>query len=366
MNIVSTGLRSMSAEVREGIDTGMPANQSVDFRSDTVTQPDKGMRRAMAEAVVGDDCYGDDPSVNLLERRFARLVGKQAAVFFPSGTQSNLSAILAHCGRGDELLVGSSYHTFTSEAGGASVLGGVSYRVLPVRSDGCISPEDVASAIQPDDPHYPESRLLCLENTFLGQAISLERMQEVADQARHFGLAVHLDGARIFNAAHELGLQARDLAAIADTVSACLSKGLGAPAGTMLACDSELEPVVRRNRKVLGGAMRQSGILAAAGLYALDHNVARLGEDHRRARLLADMIFPLRRSAGIEVSQATNMVFLEPAHQDHAPLRNHLVNKGFLITDKTPAMRFVLHLGHTDCAVERFAAAINGYFGARD
>ncbi len=355
----------MSAQGIEGIDANMRTNQTIDFRSDTVTQPDEGMRRAMAEAEVGDDCYGDDPSVNHLEQRFAQLVGKQAAVFFPSGTQSNLSAILAHCGRGDELLVGSTYHTLTSEAGGAAVLGGVSYCTLPVEDDGCIAADDIASAIKPNDPHFPKTSLLCLENTVSGKAVSLERMQSVADQARQFGLAVHLDGARIFNAAHELSLQAHELAAVADTVSACLSKGLGGPAGTMLACDSSLEPTIRRNRKVLGGAMRQSGIIAAAGLYALDHNVARLGEDHRRACLLAEMIALLRVSAGVEVTQATNMVFLKPARHDHAPLRRHLISKGFLVTDKAPAMRFVLHLGHTDHDVERFAAAITSYFSNR-
>ncbi|MCY4543311.1 MAG: low-specificity L-threonine aldolase [Rhodobacteraceae bacterium] len=353
----------MSAMIQQQHLDAARLNRMVDFRSDTVTQPEQGMRLVMAQAEVGDDVYGDDPTVNLLEQRFAETVGKQAAVLFPTGTQSNLAAILSHCGRGDELLAGASYHTLVYEAGGASVLGGVSCCALPVQDDSCVSPDDVTAAVKPDDPHFPRSRLLCLENTVSGTAIGLERLKEVSDRARQHGLAVHLDGARLFNAAAELGVDVSELASIADTVSVCLSKGLGAPAGTMLACNSELEPLVRRNRKILGGSMRQSGIIAAAGLYSLDNNVDRLVEDHRRARSLASKLDNLVEHKDVRVAQNTNMVFLTPDPGDHAALCDHLEENGFLVTRKAPAMRFVLHLHHTDSDIERFAAAIRSFYG---
>lgn len=340
-------------------------NSMLDFRSDTVTQPDTGMREAMANAELGDDVYGDDPSANLLEEEFARLVGKDASVFFPSGTQSNLAAILTHCNRGDELLVGRQYHTYGFEAGGASALGGVAFCPVQTRDDGSIDPNEVDRNVKADDPHFPRTRLLCLENTVSGSAIPLDRMKAVAARAREHGLAIHLDGARLFNAAIELGADVATLAATADTVSICLSKGLGAPAGTMLSCRKRDLPQVRRYRKILGGGMRQTGILAAAGLYAVNRNVRRLGDDHMRARSLAGMLEGLGRSHGVSVRQRTNMVFFQPAAEDHGPLRAHLHECGILVTRKAPVMRFVIHLGISDHDVERFAKAITGFYRNR-
>ena len=340
-------------------------NRVIDFRSDTVTQPDEGMREAMARAELGDDVYGDDPSVNRLEESFASMIGKDASVFFPSGTQSNLAAILTHCGRGDELLVGREYHTYSTEAGGASAMGGVVYCPLPTSSDYSIEPDLIDANVKADDPHFPCTRLLSLENTVSGLAIPLHRIAAVASRARMHGLAVHLDGARLFNAAIELGTDIATLAGPADTVSVCLSKGLGAPVGTMLSCSTEHLPRVRRFRKILGGGMRQTGVLAAAGLYALDHNIRRLGEDHRRARRLAGMLERLNEDHGVDVTCQTNMVFLKPDVADHAHLRAHLIESGMLVTRKKPVMRFVVHLGVDDSDVQQFGEAILEFYRSK-
>ncbi len=333
-----------------------------DFRSDTVTQPTEGMLQAMATTSVGDDVYGDDPAVNELQERFAALVGKEMSVFFPSGTQSNLAAILTHCGRGSDLLVGNKYHTYVFEAGGASVLGGISFTPLPTEEDGSISNENIASHVKPDDPHFPETRLLCLENTVSGNALTVDVLKENAATARKFGLGVHLDGARLFNAAIELNVNPIEIANIADTVSVCLSKGLGAPVGTLLAGPACLERSIRRNRKILGGGMRQSGYLAAAGLYALDNHVDRLAEDHNRARLLADSLDDLAEKSGVRITQKTNMVFFEPHPDEHQPLLDHLHSDGFLVTGKKPAFRFVTHLGIDDRDVEMFVDSIKNFY----
>ena len=333
-----------------------------DFRSDTVTQPTEGMLQAMASTTVGDDVYGDDPAVNELQERFAALVGKEMSVFFPSGTQSNLAAILTHCGRGSDLLVGNKYHTYVFEAGGASVLGGISFTPLPTEEDGSISNENIASHVKPDDPHFPETRLLCLENTVSGNALTVDVLKENAATARKFGLGVHLDGARLFNAAIELNVNPIEIANIADTVSVCLSKGLGAPVGTLLAGPSRLERSIRRNRKILGGGMRQSGYLAAAGLYALDNHIDRLVEDHNRAKLLTDSLNDLTERAGVKIIQKTNMVFFEPRPDDHQLLHDHLHSDGFLVTGKKPAFRFVTHLGINDRDVEMFTHSIKNFY----
>lgn len=347
----------------ENSDLGNRSNSfKGDFRSDTVTQPTEGMLQAMASTPVGDDVYGDDPAVNELQERFAALVGKEMSVFFPSGTQSNLAAILTHCGRGSDLLVGNKYHTYVFEAGGASVLGGISFTPLPTEEDGSISNESIASHVKPDDPHFPETRLLCLENTVSGNALTVDVLKENAVTARKFGLGVHLDGARLFNAAIELNVNPIEIANIADTVSVCLSKGLGAPVGTLLAGPSSLERSIKRNRKILGGGMRQSGYLAAAGLYALDNHVNRLAEDHNRARLLADSLVDLAQRRGVRIIQKTNMVFFEPHPNDHQPLLDHLRSDGFLVTGKKPAFRFVTHLGIDDRDVEMFVYSIKNFY----
>ncbi|QXT41176.1 low-specificity L-threonine aldolase [Gymnodinialimonas ceratoperidinii] len=325
-----------------------------DLRSDTVTQPCSGMRDAMARAEVGDDVYGDDPNVNRLEATLAERLGKEAALFAPSGTQSNLLAMLAHCGRGEEVIAGEAYHVIRYEAAGASVLGGVALHALPVAEDGALEADDITAAIKEDDSHHPISRLLSLENTHYGRAVPLPRMQATVEAGRAGGLSLHLDGARFFNAITALGCSETDLAGPFDTVSICLSKGLGAPVGSVLVGPADLIARARRMRKMLGGGMRQAGVLAAAGLYALEHNAPRLAEDHARAEALAAHL----RGLGLgDVTQATNMVFLTP--RDGLDLGS-LADHGLRVSAPEPAMRLVMHRDIDDAGFtalkEAFAA----------
>src|SRR5688572_8873591 len=259
----------------------------VDLRSDTVTQPSRGMREAMAAAPVGDDVFGDDPTVNRLQELCATRFGMQAGLFFPSGTQSNLAALMAHCQRGEEVIVGQEAHTYRYEAGGMAVLGSIQPQPIQNLADGSLDLAQVEAAIKPDDSHFAITRLLALENTLGGRVLSRAYMADAIALARRRGLSIHLDGARIFNAAVKLGTPVKELCAGFDSVSVCLSKGLGTPAGTVLVGQGELIGRARRVRKMLGGTMRQVGVLAAAGLYALEHNVERLAEDHANAALLA-------------------------------------------------------------------------------
>lgn len=285
----------------------------IDLRSDTVTCPTPAMRLAMAEAEVGDDVYGEDPTVNRLQDLAAELTGQQAGLLVASGTMGNLAALLAHCGRGDEVLVGDKAHTFLYEAGGMSALGGLHSRQLPNRPDGSLALEDIEAAIRPDDPHDPVTRLVCLENSHNrcgGTCQTPEYTRRVVEFAHQRGLSVHLDGARLFNAAAGLGVPARELAAPVDSVTFCLSKGLCAPVGSVLCGSGEFIARARRARKMLGGGMRQAGVLAAAGIVALETMTGRLAEDHARAQELAD---GLGRVPGLVLdpgTPATNMVFL--------------------------------------------------------
>lgn len=336
------------------------ANIICDLRSDTVTRPDAAMRRAMAAAEVGDDVYGEDPEVNRLEREFAEMLGKEAGLFVSSGTQGNLTAIMAHCGRGDEIMVGSGYHVFADEAAGASVLAGVALYPLPMAPSGGVTPDAVAAALRPDDAHYPVSRLLCLENTVDGRAVSLNEMRAAALAARQAGLSVHLDGARFFNAIAALDCAPQDLAGIADTVSVCLSKGLGAPVGSVLVGPADLIARARRHRKILGGGMRQAGLLAAAGRHALTHNLTALAEDHRRAAALAEALQAL--GAG-QVRQATNMVFFTPGGDGTAPLRTALAARGVLIGGQSPTVRIVLHRDIDDAGLAHVITAFRAHYG---
>lgn len=336
-----------------------------DLRSDTVTRPDAPMRAAIAEAKVGDDVYGDDPTVNALESHAAELLGKESAVFVASGTQGNLCALLAHCQRGEEIIVGSGYHVYIDEAAGASVLGGIALCPIAEDKDGALSPKAITAAVKPDDSHCPISRLLSLENTYHGSAIPMARMEAARDAARRQGLAVHLDGARFFNATAALGVPPGALAATADTLSICLSKGLGAPAGALLLGPKDLMKSARRWRKMLGGGMRQAGILAAAGFYALRHNVARLAEDHARAEALSATLMDLASNHGGEVRQATNMVFLTPSAQDHGPLRQHMKERRILIGAQWPTIRMVLHKDIDDEKLARVQTAFESYYGNR-
>ena len=332
----------------------------IDLRSDTVTQPDQAMRAAMLDAPLGDDVYGDDPTVNTLEQTLASMTGKTAGLFLASGTQSNLCALLSHCQRGDEYIAGQDAHTYKYEAGGGAVLGGIQPQPVAFNAAGEIPLPDIARVIKPDDFHFAKTRLLCLENTVAGQAVSQDYMLEATNLARGFNLKCHLDGARLFNAAVKLDLDVKALAQPFDSVSICLSKGLGAPAGSVLVGSDELIAQARRWRKMLGGGMRQAGILAAAGLHALEHNVQTLKDDHRRARHLGTS---LERLTGLKLAKPvdTNMVFLNMSQTQVTKLEAFLLGEGIIISTN----RLVLHRDISDGDVEQVIAAFKR-FSAQD
>ena len=327
----------------------------VDLRSDTVTRPSAGMRRAMAEAELGDDVFGDDPSVNQLQARAADLLGFEQALFFPSGTQSNLAALMSHCGRGDEYLVGQEAHTYRFEAGGGAVLGSIQPQPLANRADGTLDLAEAEAAIKPDDPHFARTRLLALENTIGGKALPRDYFYRALELAKRRNLATHLDGARIFNASVKLKMDARDLCKGFDSVSVCLSKGLGAPAGTVLLGSKSLMEKARRARKILGGAMRQAGVIAAAGLFALENNVARLAEDHANAGRLAEGL----RQSGYDVEGPhTNMVFVRIPPERLASLKEKFEQERILIL-LGPRLRLVTHLDVDAAGIERAIEAFS-------
>jgi len=332
-------------------------NALVDLRSDTVTRPGEGMRRAMLAAELGDDVFGDDPTVNRLQDCAAERLGFEAALFFPSGTQSNLAALMSHCQRGDEVLLGQEAHTYRYEAGGGAVLGSIQPQPLANRADGTLDLAEVEAAIKPDDAHFARTRLLALENTIGGRVIARAYLQEALALAERRGLSTHLDGARIFNAAVSLGLPVDALVKGFDSVSVCLSKGLGAPAGTVLVGSQAFIARARRARKMLGGAMRQAGVIAAAGLYALEHNVERLAEDHANAERLATGL----RGLKLPAEQHSNMVFVKLPAERVVPLVEALHMQGILVLPG-PRMRLVTHLDvdadGIDRAVAGFADAL--------
>jgi threonine aldolase len=298
------------------------------------------MRAAMAAAEVGDDVYGDDPTVNRLQDILAERFGFPSALFFPTGTQSNLAALMAHCGRGDEFLVGQEAHTYKYEQGGAAVLGSIQPQPLENEPDGSIAIERIAHAIKADDVHFARTRLLALENTMGGRVLPAAYLRAATDFVHARGLATHLDGARLFNAIVKLKIDERCAAAGFDSVSVCLSKGLGAPAGSVLLGSSDVIAAARRWRKALGGGMRQAGVLAAAGLYALEHHVQRLEEDHDNAERLAAGL----RAIGLEVERPqTNMVFVDVPDIHVGPLSRYLAGRGILATIE-PCTRLVTHL----------------------
>ncbi len=333
------------------------ARPVVDLRSDTVTRPSAAMRRAMAEAPLGDDVFGDDPTVNRLQAVAAERLGFEQALLFPSGTQSNLAALMSHCGRGDEYLVGQEAHTYRYEAGGGAVLGSIQPQPLANRADGTLDLAEVEAAIKPDDPHFARTRLLALENTLGGKAIPRAYFDQALALARRRHLATHLDGARIFNAAAALGADAGELCRGFDSVSVCLSKGLGAPAGTLLLGSAEFIRKARRARKILGGAMRQAGLIAAAGLYALEHNAARLAEDHANAQRLAAGL----REAGYAVEGPhTNMVFVKLAPESVPALAAAFEREAILILPG-PRLRLVTHLDVDAAGIERALAAFRAF-----
>jgi len=324
----------------------------VDLRSDTVTRPTAAMRAAMAAAEVGDDVYGDDPTVNALQARLADELGFEAGLFLPSGTQSNLAALMAHCARGDEYLVGMDAHTYKYEGGGAAVLGSIQPQPLPQAADGTLPLDAVERAIKPLDDHHARTRLLCLENTWQGRPLPLAYLAGARALCDRHGLALHLDGARLYNAAVACGVPAREITQHFDSVSVCLSKGLGAPVGSVLVGSRALIASARRWRKVLGGGMRQAGVLAAAGLHALDHHVARLAEDHARAAGLAEALAPLPGVAAVD--RHTNMVFVEVAPVSLPRLRERAeARRVRLSIGDSPRLRLVLHLDVPGDALER-------------
>jgi len=334
----------------------------IDMRSDTVTMPTADMRQAMATADVGDDVYGDDPTVNALQDKAAKLLGKEAGLFVASGTQSNLCAVLAHCQRGDELLVGDSYHIFRDEAGGAAVLGGVMMAPVKTAARGAIMPDDVAKTVKPDDAHCAVSRLLCLENTVAGHVQSVADIADLAAVGHAHGLAVHLDGARLMNAVVKLGVTAAETVASVDTVSLCLSKGLGTPAGSVLVGPADFIKKAHRIRKLVGGGMRQIGVLAAAGIYALDHHVARLADDHNNALRLAERLAMVPSIHVDRDAVETNMVFMGLPGGAADGLRRHLAERGILLGGGASQIRLVTHLDVTADDVDLLVEEISQFF----
>ena len=337
-------------------------NDFVDLRSDTVTRPTAAMRQAMAAAEVGDDVFADDPSVNALQEKIAAMLGKEAALFMASGTQSNLVAIMSHCGRGDEYIVGQMAHTYRWEGGGAAVLGSVQPQPLEHEADGSLSVAAIEAAIKPDDAHYARSRLLCLENTLGGKVLAPAYLDNACALAKRRGLSTHLDGARLFNAAVATGgdvrTAARRIADPFESVSVCFSKGLGAPVGSALVGSREFIQRAHRWRKMVGGGMRQAGVLAAAASHALEHHVDRLADDHVLARRLADGLAGL---PGLTVEPPqTNIVFADLVG-DRAPgLMAHLKSRGVLATGLY-RLRFVTHLDVDAEGVDRAVAAVREY-----
>lgn len=333
----------------------------IDLRSDTVTLPSAAMRQAMAAAEVGDDVFGDDPTVNRLQATLAEMTGHEAGLFFPSGTQSNLAALMAHCARGEEFVIGSLGHSYKYEAGGAAVLGSLWPQPLEYEADGSLDLKKVAALIKPEDAHFAKTRLLVLENTQNGRVLPLSYIEQASAFARSKGLAIHLDGARVFNAAMKLGVPVLTIARHFDSVSLCLSKGLGAPVGSVLVGRKDFIARAHRIRKMLGGGMRQGGVLAAACLYAVEHHVARLAEDHANAKALAEGLVGLPGLALDPKLVQTNMVFaaLDPARVDG--LVKHLKEAGIVILPN-PSLRLVTHLDVSREDVDKVITAFKNYF----
>jgi len=316
----------------------------IDFRSDTVTRPSSAMLQAMLNAAVGDDVYGDDPSVNDLQQWAAKRHGFEAAIFCSSGTQANLLALMAHCERGDEYLCGQQAHNYKFEGGGAAVLGSIQPQPIENERDGTISFQKLATAIKPIDPHFARTTLLSLENTISGKVLSLEYLQQAREFVDQHALKLHLDGARVYNASVALNVDIKEISQHFDSMTICLSKGLGAPIGSLLLGTNELITKARRWRKVLGGGMRQAGILAAAGKLALTENVTRLADDHANALYLAEQLANIKGFSVKPEFVQTNMLFAKLDNTiDQAELINKLKQQNILLTAGNP-MRFVTHL----------------------
>lgn len=356
-----------------------------DFRSDTVTQPSEAMKAAMLAAPLGDDVFQDDPTVNQLQRYAAELLGFEAALFAPSGTQTNLIALMAHCQRGDEAIVGQQWHTYRWEGGGMAVLGSIQPQPIEHQADGTLALEHIRAAVKPDDPHFARTKLIVMENTTGGKVLPLAYMNSVAALAEELGLKCHIDGARLMNAAVALATadgsdpiqEARQLCAGFDSLSLCLSKGLGAPVGSLLLGSHTFIQQARRLRKMLGGGMRQAGVLAAAGLYALQHNIQRLAEDHQHAQQLADGLqhitaeHPLLKGKLELVSVHTNILFTDIAVEVAEPLLAYLAAKNIKLTSSNynkadqyyKRVRWVTHLDIKTIDIEQTLAAVKNFSG---
>jgi len=332
----------------------------LDLRSDTVTQPSAAMRASALEVPLGDDVFGEDATVNALQKRCADELGFEAGLFVSSGTQSNLLALMAHCERGDEYIVGSEAHTYKFEGGGAAVLGSIQPQPIPQQADGTLDLAMVAAAIKPiGDPHFARTRCFTLENTWWGRVLPQSYIAEAAALAKQHDLAFHLDGARLYNAAIAQGIHAREISKHFDSVSVCFSKGLGAPVGSILLGTEELISKARRWRKVLGGGWRQAGLLAAMANFALDNNVERLSEDHRHASELANALEDI---SGIEVNGAyTSMVYITVAKERLAALAAHMSSHGIRLSAGNPRIRIVMHLDIDDTDIARIIEAFRSF-----
>ena len=331
----------------------------IDLRSDTVTRPTPAMRKAMAEAEVGDDVFGDDPTVIRLQEIAADIIGTEAALFVPSGTQSNLCALLSHCERGDEYVVGQVAHTYMYEGGGAAVLGSIQPQPLDFLPDGSLDLEQVAACIKPDNPHFAKTRLLCLENTQAGKVLPLDYLSKARDFADKYRLGLHLDGARVFNASVKLDEPVTEITRHFDSVSVCLSKGLCAPVGSVLCGTNETIGKALRWRKMLGGGMRQAGVLAAAGILAITEQVQYLQKDHENAKLLAKALVGL---PGLEIDQdavQTNMVVAGVKKGSQPSLIQKMADEGVLLHGFGDAIRFVTHFDFKPEQIEPVAAAFS-------
>lgn len=328
----------------------------IDLRSDTVTLPTAGMREAMARAELGDDVYGEDPTVNRREATLAERLGFAAALFVPTGTMSNLLGLMAHCGRGDEYIVGQQAHTYKYEGGGAAVLGSIQPQPIDGEADGSLDLTKVEAAIKQDDFHFARTRLLALENTMQGKVLPLTYLAAAREMTRRRRLALHLDGARLYNAAVKLGVDAAEITRHFDSVSVCLSKGLGAPVGSVLCGDAELIGRARRLRKMVGGGMRQAGGLAAAAIYALDHQVEHLADDHANAEALGRGLAELGYS--IEPVQ-TNMVYVGIGEQAGV-LGEHLAERGIRVSPAA-RLRLVTHLDVKSADIPRIVEAFAAF-----
>jgi threonine aldolase len=331
----------------------------IDLRSDTVTRPTPAMLKAMMEAPLGDDVYGDDPTVNRLQATLAERSGKEAALFLPTGTQSNLAGLMAHCERGDEYIVGQTAHTYKYEGGGAAVLGSIQPQPIAQAADGTLPLDMIAAAIKPDDSHFARTRLLALENTTGGKILPANYVAEATAFAKSRGLGTHLDGARIWNVMAATNESLAELCANFETVSMCFSKGMGAPVGSVLVGSNDLIARAKRWRKVLGGGMRQAGILAAACLYALDHHIPRLRTDHENAERLAEGLGEI--PALKIINQATSMAFVAVPPEQTAALSTFLKERGILAA-VGPTTRLVAHGDLTREDVETTIAAFKAFF----